>query len=352
MPAKELEQRDMAAVLGLVEALTTAQTIDEYAVIAMTGLTELIPCIDASFNEMNPSAQRIRWSAVPENSLMDEYAPLFAELMLQNPLVRHFNETEDTRAMMWSDLATVDQIRQTELYQEMFQPLGVESQMALVLPAPPGIIVGFAVNSGAEGFTERDRTVMNTLRPHLAHCYRVIQLRRELTGLQRTLRSRGWTGALANGDGIVEAVSDNARQLREDSGVTLAEGEPLPEPLRASFEAGVETYEPSLPAVLSRSTRISEEANGVAGWHVPGPVAPHVVIVQADIDASARRLQAAGLSPRQLDVALQLTEGGTNGAIAKRLGMAEGTLRKHLERIYRALGVSDRASAIARIRGW
>ncbi len=55
---------------------------------------------------MNPSAQPIRWSAIPENSLMDEYAPVFAEFMLQNPLVRHFSEIEDTRAMMWSDLAT------------------------------------------------------------------------------------------------------------------------------------------------------------------------------------------------------------------------------------------------------
>ncbi|MDR9451167.1 MAG: LuxR C-terminal-related transcriptional regulator [Acidimicrobiia bacterium] len=352
MHSPKLDERDAAAVLGLVETLTTAQTIDEYAVIAMTGLSELIPCIDSSFNEMNPSAQRIRWRAIPENSLMDDYAPLFAELMLQNPLVRHFNETEDTRAMMWSDLATLDQIHATELHQEMFRPLGVDSQMALVLPAPPGIIVGFAVNTGAEGFSERDRSVMNTLRPHLAHYYRVIQLRDELSSLQRALRTRGWTGALANGDGIVEAVSDDARQLEDQSGVTVAEGEPLPEPLRASFAAGVRAYEPSRPAVLSRSTRISEEANGVAGWHVPGPIAPHVVIVQTDVDASVQRLHAAGLSPRQLEVALQLAEGGTNRAIANRLGMAEGTVRKHLERIYRLLDVSDRASAIAQIRGW
>ena len=51
-------------------------------------------------------------------------------------------------------------------------------------------------------------------------------------------------------------------------------------------------------------------------------------------------------------MALQLVEGGTNRIIANRLGIAEGTLRKHLERIYRELGVTDRASAIARIRGW
>jgi DNA-binding CsgD family transcriptional regulator len=318
----------------------------------MTGLTELIPCIDSSFNEINPGANGIRWRSIPENSRMDEYAPLFAQLMYQNPLVGYFEETQDTRAMMWSDIASPDQIRKTELYQEMFRPLGVDSQMVVVLPAPPGIIVGFAVNSGAEGFTERDRTVMNTLRPHLAHCYRSIQLRDELSNLQQALQVGGWAGALANGDGMVETVTDNVTQLENESGVTLAEGEPLPEPLRASFDTGVKAYEPSQPAVLSRSTRISEEANGVAGWHVPGPIPPHVVIVQTDVDASTERLRAAGLSPRQLEVALQLTEGGTNRALAKRLGIAEGTLRKHLERIYRALGVSDRASAIARIRGW
>jgi DNA-binding CsgD family transcriptional regulator len=224
--------------------------------------------------------------------------------------------------------------------------------MAVVLPAPPGIIVGFAVNAGTRGFTERDRAVMNALRPHLAHYYRVIQLRDELSDLRRVLRSRGWTGALADGDGIVEATSDDARRLQDQSGVTLAEGEPLPEPLRSSFTAGVNSYRPSEPAVLSRSTRISDEANGVAGWHVPSPIPPHVVIVQHDVDASTQRLQALGLSPRQLEVALQLAEGGTNRAIAGRLGIAEGTLRKHLERIYRVLEVSDRASAIVRIRGW
>lgn len=352
MSTRQLAERDGAAVLGLVEALTAAQNLDEYAVITMTGLTDLIPCIDASFNEMNPTAQRIRWRSLPENSRMDDYAPLFAELMHQNPLVRHFHDTEDTRAMMWSDLASLDQIRRTELYQEMFRPLGVDSQMALVLPTPPGIIVGFAVNSGADGFTERDRAVMNALRPHLAHFYRSIQLRDELSDLRCALRAQGWTGALADGDGRIEAVTDNARQLAHESGVSLDEGEPLPEPLRTSFEVGISAYDPSQPAVLSRSTRISEEANGVAGWHVPGPIPPHVVIVQADVDASTQRLQAAGLSPRQLEVALHLAEGGTNGAIAKRLGIAEGTLRKHLERIYRALDVNDRASAIARIRGW
>ena len=352
MDVPRLEEGDAARVLGLVEALTATQTVDEYADVAMTGLTELIPCIDASFNEMNPSAQRIRWRAIPENHLMDVYAPLFAELMLQNPLVRHFHETEDTRTLMWSDLAPLESIRQTELHQEMFRPLGVDSQMAVVLPAPPGIIVGFAVNTGPDGFTERDRTVMNSLRPHLAHFYRVIQLREEISRMRGVAGNRTWAGALADADGVIEAASMNASDLADESGVALVEGERLPQPLHSAFDTGVTAYVPSEPAVLSRSTRISEEAGGVAGWHVPGPLAPHVVIVQTGVDEAGTRLAETGLSPRQIEVALHLAEGGTNRAIAARLGMAEGTLRKHLEGIYRALGVNDRGSAIARIRGW
>lgn len=77
-----------------------------------------------------------------------------------------------------------------------------------------------------------------------------------------------------------------------------------------------------------------------------------VVMVHAGVDASRRRLGDAGLSPRETDVALHLADGGTNAAIAARLGIAEGTVRKHLEHIYRRLDVSDRGSAIVRIRGW
>jgi DNA-binding CsgD family transcriptional regulator len=340
-----LDEGDAAAILRLVETLTSVQTLDDYARTTMIGLIDLIPCIDASYNEMNPSANRISWASQPENSAMDDYAPLFARLMRQNPLVRHFEDTADTRAMMWSDLASFEVIAQTELYQEMFRPLGVEAQMAMVVPTPPGIVVGFAVNTGSEGFTERDRAVFNTLRPHLAHFYRSIQL------TEMTRREPGWTGALANGEGIVERVTDDS-ELLADAGIVLAEGEPLPVAIKRPFQAGVSAYQPSQPAVPSRSTRISEEADGVVGWHVPGPIGPHVVVVQTHADAMGRRLTDAGLTDRQIDVALQLVEGGTNATIARRLGIAEGTIRKHLERIYRALDVTDRASAIARIRGW
>ena len=56
MSSANLENGDAAVVLDVVESLTTARTLDEYSRIAMVGIRELIPCIDASYNEMNPGA--------------------------------------------------------------------------------------------------------------------------------------------------------------------------------------------------------------------------------------------------------------------------------------------------------
>jgi DNA-binding CsgD family transcriptional regulator len=346
MPHSTLEEVDAAAVLGVVEDLTTAETIDEFARLAMLGLRQLIPCVDASYNEMNPSAGRIEWTAEPANPRMAEFAPVFSRLMRQNPLVGYFERTADTRAMMWSDLMPFEKLERTELYREMFRPLGIRSQMAMILPTPPGIVVGFAANTDRPSFSERDRAVFNTLRPHLAHFYRSIQLR------DLVRRVPGWTGALADEHGIVHTVTDDAAELADQSGVTLAEGEPLPEAMRSAFVEGVGRYRSTEPAVLSAAARLSDEAGGVAGWHVPGPVGPHVVVVQTGIDDMSRRLAEAGLTRRQTEVAVELAGGGTNAAIAARLGIAEGTVRKHLEQVFRSFGVTDRASAIARIRGW
>ena len=248
----------------LVDEVRSARTLDDYADTAMHGLAELIECQDVSYNEMDPVGQRVNWKVTPDHGpLLEEFAPTFARLMRQNPLIRHFEETGDTRALMWTDLVTTEEMRQTELYQEMFKHLGVDHQMALTLPAPHGIVIGFAVNS-PDPFDERDRAVMNTLRPYLSHTYRSIQLGDELSAIRRTLNDGGWAAALANGDGEVQHAINGASDAFAALDIDLREGELLPRALLEEFVPGVAGYDPSLPAVPSRGARLSEEAEGVS----------------------------------------------------------------------------------------
>ena len=74
-------------------------------------------------------------------------------------------------------------------------------------------------------------------------------------------------------------------------------------------------------------------------------LAPH--LDQAYLDAARRRHPVPRLTPRQTGL-LRLASGHTNTQIARRLGIAEGTVRTHLENIYEKLGVSSRTAAVTR----
>ena len=58
--------------------------------------------------------------------------------------------------------------------------------------------------------------------------------------------------------------------------------------------------------------------------------------------------QAPRLTARHRDLLHLVAAGHTNAQIARRLGISEGTVRTHLENIYRLLKVSSRTGAVTR----
>jgi DNA-binding CsgD family transcriptional regulator len=73
---------------------------------------------------------------------------------------------------------------------------------------------------------------------------------------------------------------------------------------------------------------------------------PH--LHQAYLDAERRRHPVPRLTARQRELLHLVAAGHTNAQIARRLGIAEGTVRTHLENIYRLLQVSSRTAAVTR----
>lgn len=56
------------------------------------------------------------------------------------------------------------------------------------------------------------------------------------------------------------------------------------------------------------------------------------------------------LTKRELEVSAILAEGRSNKEIARRLGIAEGTVKLHLNSIYQKLGIFRRVSLIVLIK--
>jgi DNA-binding CsgD family transcriptional regulator len=71
---------------------------------------------------------------------------------------------------------------------------------------------------------------------------------------------------------------------------------------------------------------------------------PH--LLEAYADAELRRRGIPALTARQWDLLRLVAAGYTNSQIARRLGLSEATVRKHLENIYTRLRVSSRTAAV------
>jgi hypothetical protein len=70
-----------------------------------------------------------------------------------------------------SDFLSREEFHATRLYELLYRSLGVEYQMSVGLPAPRPVVIGIALNRADRDFSERDRAVMNVLRPHLVQAW-------------------------------------------------------------------------------------------------------------------------------------------------------------------------------------
>lgn len=112
------------------------------------------------------------------------------------------------------------------------------------------------------------------------------------------------------------------------------------------FEKGVQGFvtKNSSMQILVRAIQIVL----AGGCYIP-PEAARLMGFEPDrITQQATEALDSGIqfTPKQQQVFEQLMEGAPNKVIARRLEMAEGTVKTHLHAIYQLLGVSNRAQAI------
>ncbi|CAB3769111.1 response regulator transcription factor [Paraburkholderia solisilvae] len=157
--------------------------------------------------------------------------------------------------------------------------------------------------------------------------------------------------------------------------VVVLSAEESPDEMRAVLAAGALGFVPkrqpasvmlkAIELVLSGGAYVPMEALSLlgareavaAGAAVAAPVTsgsspePEPVARVAALQPHQRHL-LENLSPRQQEIMRLVHRGWTNKMIARDLGVAEGTVKVHLSVIFRALGVHNRATAIAVINGW
>jgi DNA-binding NarL/FixJ family response regulator len=109
--------------------------------------------------------------------------------------------------------------------------------------------------------------------------------------------------------------------------------------IRAALAMGVSGFIPKTdsPAVIASAVRLI-----LAG----GVYVPPQLVTATQSPASVNGEASAGLTARQMDVLRLLARGWSNKAIARELGVSEGTVKVHLLAVFRALDVRNRTAAV------
>jgi DNA-binding CsgD family transcriptional regulator len=169
---ERLRPSDYEAVLDFVAQVHAVGDMDTFARRAIAGIGALIPSDILTYNEIDTRQQRAYMVEHPAGVITASQVSTFERFAGQHPLIRHYALTRETRPRKISDFLTLSEFRRLDLYQEFFREVAVNYQMAVTIPSSNSVVIGIALNRTTRDFSERDRAVLDVIRPHLAQSYR------------------------------------------------------------------------------------------------------------------------------------------------------------------------------------
>lgn len=98
---------------------------------------------------------------------------VFDRFFYDHPLVREHGRNRGAVTMRISDIHSDGDFQSTPLFNEYYRPIGLYHVMAVPLHVDDRFLVSIVVNRRRRGFSDRDRAVLELIRPHLANLYRL-----------------------------------------------------------------------------------------------------------------------------------------------------------------------------------
>lgn len=275
-------------------------------------------CVDLGTGEREMFTDPPVWA-----ERMAELSRDLDDIVQQHPLVELFMQSPSLGAIRLSDLPAKLRWKESDLYLRYYEPLGLRWQMVLPVPSADRKMHVYSLNRANEDFSDREVALCEAFLPMLAlglgGAPAPGDLRLDVSG--------GWRLVTLAADGTVASVTPAG-----------TEGELLP---RMSLP--VEVHDAVQHDDIRSTVRTVIAGQGWQ-FRLLGRTRLGPVLVAGVLDSSA---ELPDLTARQRDVLQLIAAGHTNERIAHELGIAVGTVRKHVENLLVTLGAPNRAAAAA-----
>jgi DNA-binding CsgD family transcriptional regulator len=344
-----------------IQKLYTLRNLNTFGVEALTILNWLVPSDMPNFNTTQVHTCQTSVTFLPGfTDFTPEIERVIHQHFGEHPILHHMPQALNGVYKV-SDFISQKRLERLEgFYQQFLRPFGLEDEMVFFLPntnsgswselsQADAALVGFALHRPQRNFTERDRLILNLLRPHLFQAYCNVQcyqqLQQDLNQLQRSLNPLGLM--ILDTEGQVQFVTSQAvvwleAYFAKPTGILQ-----LPDHLWAWVKHQVTvTQKPDLPKACL-PLRIEQAGKQLVIRLVVEPGERYLLLLEEQTLCVLNLLELLGLSQRETEVLRWVMQGNDNKAIAAQLSVGKSTVRKHLESIYCKLGVQSRTEAIA-----
>ena len=118
---------------------------------------------------------------LPAGALSAQDRAAFDRHFHEHPLVRFHAYQGGRVPQRITDSVPFEQFRRTALYNDYYRRIRIDHAIALPIYVRDGLLVSFVLNRTRRDFTERERALLEVLRPHLAKIYQRISTVGQLT---------------------------------------------------------------------------------------------------------------------------------------------------------------------------
>lgn len=348
---ERLTQQQLRVLLKFVRGFYACHDRDAFISYLLYGISTLVPAELAAFTEIDGGGRIVDMRVEPSTATLPSFRQLFERHLPQHPHFTCYQRTGDASAVKLSDFLTRRQFHALTLYSELYKPMKIEHVMSVLLPGPRSCLLAVSLHRGRRDFSERDRLILNLLRPHLIQAYANAEairvMRQEVGLLGQAMEARDQGVVLLTKDGRVRLINSRAQQwLADYFGRSSQHADHLPVVFRtwlthqeASLNGTDDVPLPRKPFVVEK------QGERLVVRHLCEADRCILLMEQEPVSVQPVAFKLSGLTRREVEVLLWVAHGKTNVEVGAILGLSSRTVQKHLEHIFKKLGVETRVAA-------
>jgi len=344
------DERTLAAAIGELHLLDSMSELQTYAIEA---IDHLVGADITCWNEV--SSLTILDAPVCTYAYRDivhELMPLLSRFLSEHPVCTQFGFPPVLQEVLTvSELIDQISFEQLGLYREVYRFLDSRFQMVADIVPTTKRFIGITINRRLHDFSNRDRKIMELLRPHLKQvCLRMIQAETTadaLLTLSRSLDNEQHGVFYVNHHLQITSHNQQAHAFVSNfkHHKSLSRFPPI-------LSRWLQSLKHKSPAHMYR--RRFSLANGELEF-CAFVLSHGGFIVRCSMANPARKAEITPvetLSERETHVAEWLLAAKTNQEIATILGISRRTVEKHCRNIFTKLGVENRTAAVVELLGY